>query len=153
MSLELEKRTRKPDQAGTSLSQALSFLCYTCSRHNDVEKQIPSPMKKSFRVSGLVMRQHPWALSAEHLETFLLEKPTGKQVRKPKEGVSLSSVCCTPSFGCFPWAASSDGLPSLLRLLRPPLWHTRQLVLLSECQRERLMGYCLCVFLRWKWLT
>lgn len=47
--------------------------------------KFPSPLKKSFRVSGIMATlQHPWALSGKQLEAFLLEKPTGKPRRNPK---------------------------------------------------------------------
>ena len=132
----------------------------TCSRRSDVELcaekvSFLPPCRRALGSLGSRqcsdIREPSWASG---WRLALLEKPAGKSAKpakKPKLRVrSRSSTLCMLPFGRFPFATSTDGLPSLLRLLRPPLWYMRQLVLLSECQRERLIGYCLRVFLRWK---
>lgn len=141
-------------------SPILSVLPKGSSRHSDLELHAETisflPLCRKSLVSWQRSDIHePSWVSSWRLT--LLEKPARKPaepVKKPKLGVSShdSDLCLLP-FGRFSFAATTDGLPSQLRLLWPLLWYMQQLELLSECQRECLIGYCLRVFLRWKWLT
>lgn len=141
MSLELEKgQGNLTRQLPVYPSSVLSVL-HLLKAQQCGEANFHLPQRRALGSLGPRQRSNNHEPSqASSWRLFSWKKPAGKAVEKPKAGV------CTPSFGRFPRAASNHGLPSLLRLL----WHMRQPVLLSECQRERLMGYCLCVFLRWK---
>lgn len=103
VSLELEKGQGKLTRQLPVYPKLCPFCATPAQGTAMWRSKFPSPTKKSFRIFGTkAMLQQPRALSGKQLETFLLEKPAGKAVKKPKVGVSLSSTFCTTSFGCFP---------------------------------------------------